>query len=201
MRSVQKSITIPIAIAITIFLGMGELFIAYLFPRFDIGGFFLYLFLLIGFPIGIGITGWVILSHTKNKIKASLFTIVILIGAFLAQLSLHPSFTNPWVEIYDYSVAFWKYPNNINYEDLAFGNEQKIVAASVKYHNSLPEKILKITIEDESFNVIEQYWAELKDNSISYDESKFLLTTSDNTLLLITNPDSFIRREYNLRTR
>jgi hypothetical protein len=134
----RKLPAIIISIAITLTLVATEILIAFLFPRYDIGGFLLVLLLLVGVPVGVGIVGFVLVKAIKGKVRIILTIAGLVIATFLIQVSLHPSHTNPWIEIYSYSKVFWEYPDGITYEDLAFGNEQAIVAASLKFRDSLP---------------------------------------------------------------
>jgi hypothetical protein len=127
----------------------------------------------------------------------------MVIVSICLQLSLHPSNTNAWVEIYDYSVVFREYPDNIQYEDLILGNEQELVAATVKYHDSLPDRVMVIKISNRTvpFDFTEEYWAELKDNAVSYDNRKILLKENNGTILLVTHPNDSERREYVLKVK
>ena len=48
---------------------------------------------------------------------------------------------------------------------------------------------------------MEEYWAYLEDNTVSYGNMDFLLVESNNTVLLITNPGNSERREYDLEVK
>ncbi len=193
----QRKIAIPIAIACAVISGLVELNLCDMFPEIDLGGGILVSFLLFCAPIIIGFAVFIILRNTKSRKRGIVIVVITLFVLICSEITIHPSYLNThqnvWEEIYDYTVTFFKYPNQINYEDLALGNEPERVAALVKYKDSLPEKIVVITISkkiDEHYKATEWYWAELKDGQISYDHEKFLLIETSEGLSLITNPNN-----------
>lgn len=196
----HKSSAILVAIAITLSLVATEVLISYLFPSYDIGGFLLILFLLVGVPVGVGIVGFIVLRGTKGKVRIILTIVGLVIATFLIQISLHPSHTNPWTEIYRYSAVLGKYPDGITYEDLSFGNEQEQVAASYKYRDSLPDRIATIEIGNKGSHISkEKYFIELKDAIVSYDINKISLVEDNGYLIIVTNPGIADRNEYKLK--
>jgi hypothetical protein len=57
-----------------------------------------------------------------------------------------------------------------------------------------------IEISNKGSDIIkEQYFIELKDNLIRYDKSKISLIESSDSLLLVTNPDDSLQKEYLLK--
>jgi hypothetical protein len=191
---------IIISVIITFFLIVIESLLVYLFPHLDIMGFFMIIFLMFFIPIGAGVGIFSLQQYIKNKKKALLITGIVLL-ALCMQISLHPSRTNVWVEIYRYSSVLVHYPGSTTYDDLAFGNEQEQVAASVKYRSSLPDRIAVITYEekrDSKWYVSEKYFVELRNNEVYYDQNKFLLVETEKYLLFITNPGGPNRVEYEL---
>ena len=202
----QRRISILIAILCGIIIGLAEFTICNLFPDVDFGGGFLVFFLLTCVPIGMGFAVFIILRNTKNRKRGIVIVVITLFITILLEITIHPSYINThqnvWEEIYNYTVTFFEYPNKITYDDLAFGNEPKQVAATVKYKDSLPERMAVLTIREETkpyYEFSERYWVELKNGEVSYDHDKFSLTETSDGLLLITNPNSTESREYLLK--
>jgi len=160
------------------------------------------------FPLGVGISTFVILK-TLNTKRKPLLILVIVLGTIFLQMTLHPVSTsgsladNTWVEIYEYSAVYFQYPDNVQYEDLAFGKDKERIAASVKYRDSLPNRLAVILVyKDTRFGEIEnRYFIELKNNAVSYDKSKFRLEQREDTIYyLITDLECGEHIDISLRT-
>jgi len=192
MRFMPKRWAILISVVVAVLLGITDCCVINIFNALDFEGFIGCILIAPIVPLGAGIGMYFLLLRIGGKIRIGLIIIGVVVVGVLLQISIHPSITNPWLDIAEYSQIYAKYPNNINYDDLALGNPKEIVAASVKYHDSLPDKVAVIRIERYSkpYDIYGEYWAELKGGVVSYNRAEFLLSETNETVILTVRPNS-----------
>jgi hypothetical protein len=185
----SKRARILLAIAIAVFLMLHVVWLFWLFPNIPITGIF-YIPFIFFLNVGVGVAAYFILKSAGSKKKTTLFSLAIIIPVMLIQIMAHPSNVSPIDEMGDYWTTFWRYPDDIQYEDLVYSNEATMLAAMVKYQDELPDRTLIFRITDNRTGEedAEWYYIEFRDDALQYDADKIQLEEAGNETLLIINP-------------
>jgi hypothetical protein len=186
----RKRTRLILGTVVSILLTLHVFWLIYLFHNIEASGIFsipLVIFIALGAGGGI----YRILEKVKSELIASIITIGISVSVLLLQVFLHPITPSVFVEARDYWMVYTKYPVQIEYEDLAFGDGPEMVAAMAKYQDELPDKILAISHNDPEGNEQRRYWAELKGSTLHHGTPEIqLVEDEDGRILLIINPNS-----------
>lgn len=220
-----KRIKIVLSILAGIFLVCTELALVYLFPNFDLEGTSSIFMLLVFLPIPVGILTYSILNSSKQSHKLLIISLII-ISSVILQITFHPVAysdryfsNNSWGRIFEYFNAYFHYPDNVEYEDLAYGNVAQRIAASVKYKDSLPDTTSMLTIHKrigtnelgngifDWENIERRFYFEKREGEIIYDTDQLVFEQRENGLWLIFDPNSsnptehfFTAREFRIES-
>jgi hypothetical protein len=204
-NGMKKRTRILLGVAISVFLVLHEFWVLWLFPGTSLVAIIAIPFLLI-ISLGAGGGAYGILALTKSKAKTALIILAIVVSVMLLQMVMHPSTgSSPFEKMSGYWTAFWRYPNEIQYDDLASCNTQITVAAMVKYQDELPDRMLVFCITDgeETGLVTEErcYYVEFRGDDFQYDANKLRVEEAGDETLLVVNPGSLDEEEYYLNIK
>lgn len=186
MQKKRKSLVAFLVLALLV---LHEIWLIWLFPRISLAAIAVIPFLFL-VSIGAAVALYFLFNSLSRRMTALLIIgLIVVVTQF--QIFLHPStHESPYEEISKYWTIFRQYPDSIQYEDLAFGNDPETIAAAVKFEDEMPEKFLVVEVGDYPYGMTEYCYAEYRDGSFNYDTDKLLLSESGDDTLLVLDPGS-----------
>ncbi len=188
-----------IASAGTAFLYLAHTFwLLVIFPDDPLGAFFMTPVHL-AIAAGIGAGAFFGLKWARTWRRVATGAACFFVGTLLAGLVIFstPQYEpGPFGQIAQYHSVFGRYPNNVEFEDIFYGNRAEQAAARVKY--AAPDTVIIIIFERSTEQEV-KCWIGLRDGTISSYDANELCISDDggDTLLFVTDPlDPAQRKEY-----
>jgi hypothetical protein len=205
----KKRTRLLIGIGISVILIGHYFWLMWLFPNVTLAiiGVFPSIIIIINLGTIGGI--YAISGVVKQKSLTIFICIIVVIAVSLLQIVTYPMSEGVLRLSHEYWNAFWEYPNKITYIYLAFGNEAETTAATIKYADNLPEKILYIKIvwsgEDHyvsmgEYTLVDSFTIELKDGRYEYDTTYMKVETADNSTSFIVHPGETNMQEWKIKS-
>lgn len=169
-----------------------------IFPGDILGAFFMTPVHL-AIAAGIGTGAFFGLKWARTWRRVAIAAACLLVGTVLAGLVIFPApqyEPGPFGQIAQYHSVFGGYPNNVQFQDIFYGNRAERAAARAKYAS--PDTVIVIVFERWTEQEV-KCWIGLRDGTISSYDANELSISDDggDTLVFVTDPlDPTERREY-----